>query len=41
MTIAVPGATTQSIGLPENNKQGVAWIMSAGTSPVYLMVPGS
>ncbi len=41
MTIAVPGATTQSIGLPENNKQGVVWIMSAGTSSAHLMFPGS
>src|SRR5882672_1771848 len=31
MTIAVPGATTQSLGLPDNNKTGGVWIMNAGT----------
>src|SRR3984957_17835801 len=31
ITIAVPGATTQTTGLPENNKQGTVWIMNAGT----------
>jgi hypothetical protein len=41
MTIAVPGATGQSMGLPENNKQGGVWIMSAGTSSAHLMIPGS
>src|SRR6202140_4986143 len=41
MTIAVPGATTQSIGLPDNNKQGTVWIMNAGTSTAHLMTPGA
>src|SRR6266542_2368068 len=36
-TIAVPGATTQSMGLPDNNKQGGVWIMNAGTSTAHLM----
>ena len=40
MTIAVPGATAQSIGLPDNNKQGGVWIMNAGTSTAHLMTPG-
>ena len=40
MTIAVPGATTQSLGLPDNNKTGGVWIMNAGTSTAHLMVPG-
>jgi hypothetical protein len=40
MTIAVPGATTQSLGLPDNNKAGTVWIMSAGTSTAHLMTPG-
>ena len=40
MTIAVPGATTQSMGLPENNKQGGVWIMNAGTTTAHLMTPG-
>jgi hypothetical protein len=40
MTIAVPGATTQSLGLPDNNKQGGVWIMNAGTTAAHLMTPG-
>jgi hypothetical protein len=40
MTIAVPGATTQSLGLTDNNKAGTVWIMSAGTSTAHLMTPG-
>jgi hypothetical protein len=40
VTIAVPGATTQSMGLPDNNKQGGVWIMNAGTSAAHLMTPG-
>jgi hypothetical protein len=39
-TIAVPGATTQTLGLPDNNKQGGVWIMEAGTSTAHLMTPG-
>ncbi len=37
--IAVPGATTQSTGLPDNPKQGGAWIMNAGTSTAHVMLP--
>lgn len=40
MTIAVPGATTQSTGIPDNPKQGGVWIMNAGTTTAHLMVPG-
>ena len=40
MTIAVPGATTQSTGLPDNTKQGGVWIMNAGTTTAHLMTPG-
>ena len=40
-TVAVPGATAQSLGLPDNNKQGGVWIMNAGTSTAHLMIPGS
>jgi len=40
MTIAVPGATTQSIGLPDNNKAGTVWLMNGGTSTAHLMTPG-
>src|SRR5258708_23788740 len=40
-TIAVPGATTQSLGLPSDNNQGGLWIMDAGTTTAHLMTPGS
>ena len=39
-TVAVPGATAQSMGLPDNAKQGGIWIMNAGTSTAHLMIPG-
>ena len=40
-TVAVPGATTQSLGLPDNSRQGGMWIMNAGTTTAHLMIPGS
>ena len=40
MTIAVPGATTQSTGLPDSRKQSSVWIMNPGTSTAHLMTPG-
>jgi len=40
-TIAVPGATPQSMGLPDNPRQGGVWIMNAGTTTAHLMTPGS
>jgi hypothetical protein len=40
MTVAVPGATTASLGLPETGTQGGVWIMNAGTSTAHLMIPG-
>jgi hypothetical protein len=39
-TIAVPGATAQSLGLPENGQQGGAWIMNAGSTAAHIMMPG-
>jgi hypothetical protein len=39
-TIAVPGATTATTGLPDNGTQGGAYIMSAGTTEAHIMVPG-
>jgi hypothetical protein len=39
-TICVPGATTQTLSLPENGNQGGAWIMNAGTSAAHIMMPG-
>jgi hypothetical protein len=41
VTIAVPGATNKTMGLPEDNKQGGVWIMNAGSSAAHLMTPGS
>lgn len=40
-TIAVPGATAESTGLPEDGRAGGAWIMAAGTSGAHIMIPGS
>jgi hypothetical protein len=40
MTIAVPMATTQSLGLPDKRVQNSIWIMNAGTTTAHLMVPG-
>lgn len=40
-TIAVPGATTESTGLPENGGGGGAYIMSAGTGGAHIMTPGN
>ena len=39
-TIAVPGATTASLGLPDNGQGGGVWIMNAGTSTAHIMTPG-
>jgi hypothetical protein len=39
-TVAVPFATAQTLGLPDNNKQGGVWIMNPGTSTAHLMIPG-
>jgi hypothetical protein len=40
-TIAVPGATSQSTGLPDKPTAGGAWIMNAGTLTAHIMTPGS
>jgi hypothetical protein len=40
-TIAVPGATAASTGLPESPGEGGAWIMAAGTSTAHIMIPGT
>lgn len=39
-TVAVPGATTESTGLPDSPGAGGAWIMAAGTSGAHIMIPG-
>ena len=41
VTISVPGATTATLGLPDNNKMGGAYIMGAGTLGAHIMTPGS
>ena len=41
VTIAIPGATSESTGLPDNPKSGGAWIMNAGTTTAHVMTPGS
>ena len=41
MTVAVPGATMATLGLPETGAGGGVWIMNAGTSTAHLMTPGS
>ncbi len=39
-TIAMPGATAESTGLPDKRTMGTIWIMNAGTSTAHIMVPG-
>jgi hypothetical protein len=41
ITVAVPGATTATLGLPETGAGGGVWIMNAGTSTAHLMIPGN
>ena len=40
VTIAVPGATSASIGLPDKRRENGAWLMNAGTSTAHIMIPG-
>ncbi len=40
ITIAVPGATAASLGIPDSGNATVMWIMDAGTSAAHIMVPG-
>ena len=40
-TIAVPGATASSMGLPDKPSAGGAWIMNAGSTTAHIMIPGS
>jgi hypothetical protein len=39
MTVATPGATGVSLGLPENGAANGAWVMDAGTSSAHIMLP--
>jgi len=38
-TVAVPGATGASLGIPDNNKMGGAWVMAGGTLAAHIMLP--
>lgn len=40
VTIAVPGATQASLGLPVQRRENGIWIMNAGTSTAHIMIPG-
>jgi hypothetical protein len=40
MTIAMPGATTQSTGIPDKRVDNGVWLMNAGTTTAHLMTPG-
>ena len=40
ITIAVPNATADSLGLPAERRSDSVWIMEAGTTAAHLMVPG-
>jgi hypothetical protein len=39
-TVAMPGATKATLGLPESGAEGGVWIMNPGTSTAHLMIPG-
>ena len=39
-TIAVPNATAETVGLPDQRRSDGLWLMQAGTSSAHLMVPG-
>ena len=40
MTIALPGATSQSTGLSDKRSQTGVWLMNPGTTTAHLMTPG-
>ncbi|MQA92609.1 MAG: hypothetical protein GEU90_20700 [Gemmatimonas sp.] len=39
-TVAVPGATGESLGLPESGGAGMLWLMEPGMTSAHLMVSG-
>lgn len=39
LTVAVPNATAEALGFPDNPRAGGLWLMAAGTSEAHLMVP--
>ena len=40
VTIAVPGATAESLGIPTQRRENGIWLMNAGTSTAHIMIPG-
>ena len=40
MTIALPGATAQSTGIPDKRRDDGVWLMNPGTSTAHVMTPG-
>jgi hypothetical protein len=40
VTIAVPGATSASLGIPDKPRNNGTWLMNAGTSTAHIMIPG-
>jgi hypothetical protein len=40
VTIAVPGATAATLGIPDQRRENGVWIMNAGTSTAHIMIPG-
>jgi hypothetical protein len=40
ISVVVPFATAESLGLPDTRNADRAWIMAAGTSTAHLMIPG-
>ena len=40
MTIAVPFAISDTLGVPSERTNAGVWIMGAGTSGAHLMIPG-
>ena len=40
ITISVPNATSQLLGVPSERTNSNVWIMGAGTSGAHLMIPG-
>ena len=41
ITIALPGATTQSTGIPDKRRDDGVWLMNPGTSTAHIMTPGA
>lgn len=39
LTVAVPNATAETLGFPDNPRAGGLWLMAGGTSEAHLMVP--